>query len=196
MTKANEPTAENINQLLNWLAPDRAQAGEKYEEIRHSLIKIFTWNQCHDAGALADETIDRVALKMPRLAETFVGDPVLYFYGVAKNLLKEYLRHSTLETPAEEDLTAPPATPDDSFNSEQVYDCLERCLAQLKAEDQRLVLNYYQRERQDKIDFRKKLAEELGITLNALRVKLFRIRTTLQKCIEGCLGDKNNSEID
>lgn len=195
MTKDKGSTEESLKQLLDWLSTDSAVAGAKYEEIRHSLIKIFIWNKCSDAESLADETFDRVAKKMPGLAQTYVGDPALYFYGVARNLLKEDIRKSNLYVPAEEDLAATPEVVDDSPRPEQVYDCLERCLKKLSAEDRRLVLNYYRRERQDKIDFRKKLADELGITLNALRVKLFRIRATLEQCIEDCLRDENNDEI-
>src|SRR5687767_11901471 len=80
---------EDFDKLLAWLHRDREQAGQKYEAIRESLIKIFSWRGYDDAEDLADEVINRVAAKTQWLAENYVGDPALYFYGVAKKILLE-----------------------------------------------------------------------------------------------------------
>jgi hypothetical protein len=37
------------------------------------------------------------------------------------------------------------------------------------------------------IENRKKLAERLGVTLNALRARANRIRSNLEKCVVNCL---------
>ncbi len=78
-----EFTQEAFDQLLAWLNSDREQAGKKYEEIRKRLITIFTCRGCLIPEDLTDETIDRVVMKIPDLAGSYVGDPALYFYGVA-----------------------------------------------------------------------------------------------------------------
>jgi hypothetical protein len=39
--RQTELTPEMFEQLLKWLAPDADRAGEKYEQIRRGLIKIF-----------------------------------------------------------------------------------------------------------------------------------------------------------
>ena len=59
--------------LLEWLDPNLDLAGEKYEEIRRGLIKIFGYRGCSDAEGLADETINRVA----RAASRDESRPVL-----------------------------------------------------------------------------------------------------------------------
>ena len=87
-----ELTQESFNQLLAWLSPSRDQAGRKYEEIRFRLIKILTCRGCLVPEDLADETINRVAKKVPEIAATYVGDPALYFFGVANNVHLEFLR--------------------------------------------------------------------------------------------------------
>ena len=55
---------EDFDALLAWLDPEREQAGLKYEQIRGSLIKIFTGRGCTDPEELADETINRVTAKI------------------------------------------------------------------------------------------------------------------------------------
>ena len=53
-----------------------------------------------------------------------------------------------------------------------------------------LVLDYYREDKRAKIDYRKELASKLGIALNALRIRAFRIRAELQVCMEQCMAAK------
>jgi DNA-directed RNA polymerase specialized sigma24 family protein len=170
----------SFDRLLAWLHSDREQAGKKYEEIRRRLIKIFTCRGCYEAEDLADETINRVAKKSEEIAATYNGDPSLYFYGVAHKVHLEYLR----KKPA----PAPPPPPRPPEEVEREYECLDRCMQQLTPDSRVLVLQYYQEERKAKIDHRKGLALRLGIGLNALRLRAFRIRETLHQCVQNCLG--------
>lgn len=177
-------TQESFDNLLAWLDPNRDQAGKKYEEIRRRLIKIFACRGCTEADNLADETINRVTQKMQKLAAGYTGDPALYFYGVAHKVHLEYLRRKP--APA---LQPPPLT-GSSDEIEQEYDCLERCMQGLTPDNRELVLRYYQEEKQSKINNRKQLAEQLGIALNALRIRAYRIRATLQQCVQSCLEQR------
>ena len=45
-----------------------------------------------DAEDLADETINRVAKRLPEIRESYVGDPVRYFHGVARFIIREMIR--------------------------------------------------------------------------------------------------------
>jgi RNA polymerase sigma factor (sigma-70 family) len=184
-------TQQAFDQLLNWLDADRDSAGSKYEKIRVRLIKIFACRGCGEADDLADETINRVTLKLGQIAESYSGDPALYFYGVAQKVHLEYLRQ---KLPVQESALAgrepggqtawPPDAPGEV---EQEYACLEQCMDHLPSENRRLVLEYYQEEKRAKIDHRKKLADQLGIAVNALRIRAHRIRSQLQQCVESCL---------
>lgn len=167
---------------MAWLDADREQAGEKYEHIRRSLIKIFTCRGRSNAEELADETINRVTLKAPTLADNYVGDPALYFYGVAQKVFLESVRKPP-------PVVMPPvgAQPE---NTEPEYECLERCMERLTPGNRELVLEYYQDEKRAKIDHRRKLAEKLGIAQNALRIRAHRIRATLHDCVQSCLEGK------
>jgi DNA-directed RNA polymerase specialized sigma24 family protein len=188
MGKARTITTESFNALLVWLDSDSGRAGERYEEIRRALIKIFVCRGCQEPENLADETIDRVITKVPDIAATYSGEPALYFYGVARNVLREHLRKKC----------APPNPPPENGRSEveeRKLACLEACLAKLSPAERRLIIQYYQAEKGAKIENRKDLARELGIALNALRIRTSRIRAALCTCVKDCLDQQDQDEI-
>jgi DNA-directed RNA polymerase specialized sigma24 family protein len=180
-SQGNEPRfeQENFDQLLVWLDANRDAAGKKYEEIRYRLIKIFGRRGCPVAEELADETLDRVCRKVRQIADTYVGDPALYFYGVAQNVYLEYLKKKPVPD-------APPVVvlPD---NVEQRHQCLEHCLNGFRKDDRDILLGYFQDDRKAKIDHRKELAERLEISLNTLRMRIHRLKLSLHDCIVDCL---------
>jgi DNA-directed RNA polymerase specialized sigma24 family protein len=170
---------ECFDALLDWLDSKREQAGIKYEEIRSSLIKMFSSRGISEAEDLADETINRVARKLNEIEKEFEGDPARYFFGVGNKVYLEYLRRKLPQLP--------PLSTSDSERVELEYSCLERCINRLSVSNRNLLLRYYGAEGRAKIDQRRLLADELGIAPNALRIRAFRIRTSLQKCVEKCV---------
>jgi DNA-directed RNA polymerase specialized sigma24 family protein len=181
--KSKVLSQDSFERLLSWLDQDRERAGKRYEEVRNKLIKVFTCRGCPVPEELADQTIDRVANKVRELADVYVGDPLSYFYGVARNVHLEYLRKSA--TPA---VVLP--SPDLTHDIEQEYECLEQCMNQLTQDNRKLILEYYRDEKKLKIDHRKELAERLGIALNALRIRTHRIRAVLQECVQNCVNQQ------
>ncbi len=174
---------ESFDLLLDWLSPDREQAGQRYEEIRTRLIKIYTTRGCCDADELADETINRVARKLVEVKDSYNGDPALFFYGFVNHIHLEYLRRK----PA----PFPPSMPGMSEDDEDRFRCLEECFEKLDGETRELVMQYYHGEKTAKIDHRREFADQLGIAPNALRLRAFRARAMLLKCIGRCLARKN-----
>ncbi len=162
--------------------PDREEAGKKYEEIRRRLIKIFTCRGSVTSEDLADETINRVARKLPEIIAAYVGDPALYFLGVAHNVWLESVRPK----PEPE----PPPAPDSPEQKELLDECLGQCMQRLTSKSRDLILEYYREERHAKIDHRKELAQRLKIAVNALRIQACRIRATLQECVFECLKQR------
>jgi len=184
-TKKNprELNSEAFEALLRWLAPDREDAGKRYEAIRHRLIRIFACRGCAESDILADEAINRVAQKVGELATTYQGDPAFYFYGVANKIHLEQLkkvkpRVTEWHEPKEDDCDAE-------------FECLERCMDKLTMSNRDLVLRYYDHDKDAKIEQRRLLAETLNIGLNALRIRAHRIRITLHRCITGCLDQQS-----
>lgn len=168
-----------FDSLLRWLDPDRDTAGNKYEEIRRKLIRIYARRGCLMAEDLADEAVNRVCRKVAQITDTYTGDPALYFYAVAKNVYHEWVRIKVVATP--------PPTPGYSENDEARFDCLEECLENLDADDRELITDYFSYEEGTKIAHRKEMSRRLGVTLNALRMRCHRINKILRKCMKDCL---------
>jgi DNA-directed RNA polymerase specialized sigma24 family protein len=186
MQKSRELQTEDFQMFLSWLGDKPDAACQKYEEIRIRLIKVFVCRGCADPEYLADETISRVVLRIRDIKDNFVGDaPLKYIYGVARNVYLEFLRQKRRTETALKNLRPSP----DITESAESY-CLNYCLEQLPGEQAQLFLDYYETDDQPKIKIRQDLAEKFKLDLNALRVKIFRIRHLLQDCIEGCLEKK------
>lgn len=180
---------EDFQHLLNWLGPDQQRAAEKYESIRRALTELFdNWN-CTEADNLADETINRVLIKVRTVAATYSGDPALYFYGIAKKLRYEHLRRPRpVPLKSETRLIAA----QEAGEKELLHACLDKCLDTLPTTDKQLILDYYRADKKSKIAARKHLGEQAGVSTNALRVRVFRLRGTLEECISGCLKRAGN----
>jgi RNA polymerase sigma factor (sigma-70 family) len=179
---------DSFDEILAWLDPDRELAASIYIELRHALVKIFAWNHCADPEGMTDETFDRVAKQVHDLRSTFEGDPKLFFYGVARNLIREHHKKIKLHIPIDGvDLPGPPLEEEDEESAGLLEDCLESCLGELSSEKRKLILAYYAKEKQAKIDHRSEMARQLGISMETLRVRAYRIRATVEACIERCL---------
>lgn len=170
----------DFDRLLECLHPDRHQAGKIYEDIRRKLIQFFICRGCTEADTQADLTIDRVNRLILREGFKLTGEPILLFYGVARNILHEWQRQSARPLPQ---LAAFQQTEESS----QQYDCLESCLEELMPAQKDLILSYYQYESGKKIASREKLAKQSGMAVNALRIRVHRIRGVLRPCIERCI---------
>lgn len=157
----------------------------QYERLRGKLIRIFARRGCQFPQDLADETISRVVQKIDEIAPAYEGDPARYFYGVARNVYLEYTRRP--KTVQLEENRRPTNVDDsDHLRNEEAHACLERCLNELPDDERRLIFEYYRYDKTAKIDHRKELAEQLGMGLNALRIKVFRIRQRLYDCVTSC----------
>jgi RNA polymerase sigma factor (sigma-70 family) len=175
-----------LDKFLHWLDPDPVEAGKKYENIRRHLIFILMRRGCLESEDLVDETINRVARRVQDgLAETYRGDPTPYLITVARNLHLEYLETRRRERESIQKLPDPEPPDQDK---ERVDACLNQCLQKLPTANCNIVLRFYKEDKQSKIDDRKRLAKELGISLNALRIRAFRIRAVLEQCIGECLA--------
>ena len=181
---------EDFERFLRWLDPDRERACEQYEATRRKLTRFFVcrgWEV--DAEQLADETINRVIIKMRVLADTYEGNRLPYFYGVARRVNQERIKKQIEEDEAARKLRAMPGSPvaDASGERERLDHCLDDCMKGLSSGNRELIQKYYLGEKHEKVVHRKELADEVGIAPNALRIRAHRIRTDLRRCVEGCV---------
>jgi RNA polymerase sigma factor (sigma-70 family) len=191
MTRNSAIPTESFEEILAWLNPDRDVAANLYLQLREDLANIFKWRGCSDLEGLTDEVFDRVARKVHEVRPTYKGDPRLYFRAVANNLVKETLKKTKTQVSLEDvDLPDPKTTESKEVEPADMDECLQSCLQKLRAENRKLILGYYAKEKQAKIDHRSELAQQLGISVETLRVKVYRIRVALHRCIKRCLEHK------
>jgi hypothetical protein len=190
MADEEDQQREGLETLLTWLDPDRDEAWEKYQQIWDRLIKIFTWNRCKDVEELAGEVMKRVEPKVPELMERFSEgeDPARYFYGVAQMLVRENFRTEAQFSEFLEESGVGGVTYPVELGEIDVYELklghLDSCLDQLSEADGEIVLEYYQFESRNKLADRKRLAQRLGLTMNALWIKASRLRAKIHECVK------------
>ena len=185
-------TGEGLAALLARLGDDPDAAAERYEEIRRRLVRLFEWRGCEGAEDLADATIDRVARRLAGGLTVETADPYRYFCGVAHHVFLEVLRERRRERRAieRESWTPPPGPEEEDEDETARLACLRRCLERLPPAQRALVLEYHDEEGgAAKIARRKALAERLALPLNALRIRVHRLRKGLETCVVGCLAE-------
>ena len=177
---------EAFDKLLVAFDVDRETAGRKYLEIRNNLTRFFEWRGCSFPEDHADETINRMAKRV------FEGEAILnhsgYAMGVARLLLLEINKGRQREQSALAEIGAAPDVYVPEDDDETRLTCLRSCLQTLSPDNRELILQYYQGEKGEKIENRKKLLDRLGIPVNTLRMRALRLRERLQSCVEECQG--------
>ena len=184
-------TQGDFDALLEWLSADREAAGVLYEKIREGLIKFFRFRGCSDPLALADETINRVTLKIKDYDDSKNVKAITYFYGFAANVFLEYsrtLKRQTISIDDEHSVFAGSLRANEDLPNTEC-DCLEKCLAKLPPDESALVIHYYGKDKSEKFEMRRRLAETLDLKMPALHTKIFRLRGVLRECVEKCLAN-------
>lgn len=186
-------TLETFEILLTRLGRDRDQAAKEYELLRRKLMTFFEYHQCAGTEALADETIDRVA---KRLEAEAVQNVQLYCLGVARKILLENRRKTARVVPIPEYLPGDESLPGDVDMEQRIIEglaearglkCLEKCLTNLPPSHHHLIVEYYNGEKQVRIQRRQDLAKALGVKIAALRNEALDIRQKLRNCVNKCL---------
>ena len=179
-------TQDAFDKLLIAFGGDRERGSEKYLEIRGNLTRFFEWRGCPFPEDHADETMNRVAKKVDAGEE--ILNPAGYAMGVARLLLLEIVKGRQREQSALTEIGRESEAYEAEDDSEGRLTCLRNCLQTLSSENRDLILQYYQGEKSEKIQNRKKLMERLGVPVNTLRMRALRLRERLQGCVEECMG--------
>ncbi|MEK6278945.1 MAG: hypothetical protein AABN95_01180 [Acidobacteriota bacterium] len=179
-------TQTAFDNLLRRFASDRDEAAKQYENLRRKLVRFFEWRDLDAPEECADETIDRVARRLEEGKE--IHNIAAFSYGVARKLFMERLRlRETTSVELENAREVPASTITEDPEPDKRLDCFDRCLDNLPEDKRALMIDYYQDEKRAKIDLRSQLAERLDIPLNALRIRVHRIRISLEACVNHCL---------
>jgi DNA-directed RNA polymerase specialized sigma24 family protein len=170
-------------------------AGTDYLSLRERIQKLFLCNRVRESEIdnLIDTVMDRAARRIDEGIE--VRNPVTYISQIARYVLMEYWDSPKSKTEAIDDEASLPNDAADSSLQDQAdkgqlelrLECLENCASDLPQSERQRVIDYYHDEKRAKIDRRKKMADELAVSLNNLRVRMHRTREKLEKCIIECV---------
>ena len=175
-------TSAAFDRLLAVLDADRERAAEAYEGLRRRVIGLVQWWGAADPEALADRIFDRVARKLEE-GVVIEGSLGAYVRGVARMVYYESNREPRPDATRHEPVAPPTRT-----ESDAPLACLDRCLATLVDADRALVLKYYEDGKKEAV--RRRLADELGLSPNALRLRTHRLRERLERCVTACLAQR------
>lgn len=170
-----------FQRFLAALSSDPEISPKLYQELRDKLVRYFTLRGLLRADEAADETIDRVVKKIEDGAE--IDNVTRFSYGVARLVIFEFFRAQGKESGALK-LFEHHEVPADDEDETLLAVFLRECLAELSEDSKSLVLEYYSFNGKHSKD-REKVAASHGLTLNHLRVKIYRIKKKLGRCVEG-----------
>lgn len=185
------------NWLLALLDANPREAEQRLKGLYLRLEIFFNVNHGTDTRELAQRTIARAVAKL-KAGTPLTGAFGAFCNGVAQKILQEdwrEQRRQRKQMPLDDlPFDYEPVAETDSFErfyQTEALTCLRRCLKSLSAASRDLVLRYYEEDQGGRrIEFRKALAAELGISTEALTLRALRIREKLEHCVKPCLGEK------
>ncbi len=186
-------TSETFAKLLLSLDADRERAGEKYEDLRRTLIRFFEWRGAPFPEEHADEAFNRVARRLGEGVE--IKNIGGYCYEVARLIFLETTKgvdrkRESLDS-VKPELTAAADTTGEAAEKELRLACLEDCLRALPGAGAELITEYYRYDERGQIERRRALAKRFGLRRDALANRAQRLRDKLEHCVSGCLRKKS-----
>lgn len=173
---------QHFSSLLTFLCPeDPDEAGRRYLRLHQKLEGFFRTRGVADTNAAADETLDRAGRRIAEGAE--VPNANNFCLGIARFIVKEGWRINTRESTAFLQFLEQ----HEQATAEQIdrFSFMKLCFEQLPQYDQNLLNSYCSDLRgQARAKHRRQLAEDLHVTVSALRIRVTRLRQGLEDCVK------------
>ncbi|HEY0701503.1 MAG TPA: hypothetical protein VGD60_01940 [Candidatus Acidoferrales bacterium] len=182
--------ADAFEGLLSALHADRATASGEYERMRQRLIRFFSIQQTRAPEDLADVAFNRIARRIAEGEQ--IRNAQQYLSGVARVLLLEERYKRRQE---EQAMRMVANAGSDAPRDDALAGALEACLETLPARSRELLQKYYSAEGRARIAARQRMAEEMGMELNALRNRALRLRDRLEECMQRRMGWKKERDV-
>src|SRR5262249_1229567 len=165
----------STNDLLVIFDSDPERAGDKYIELYQNLVRYFEWNRKADAEDLAQETLKRGFSRLQGGQKITTTEPAAYFFGIARNLVREEWRarkHDQFDT---DDQPSSPS-PFHNLDAAEQRVLLKECIRELSQEEFAMLLAYLEGDGDS-------LAQKTGLQPGTLRLRIHRIRKRLEKLV-------------
>jgi DNA-directed RNA polymerase specialized sigma24 family protein len=184
-------STESFELLLKQLHPDRDEAARRYVSLYDKLVRYFEWRGSNMSGLYADETMDRIARRIEQGATitNFQG----FMFGVARRVVIEALKEREKEQKLLNHLSqSEPCHP--CSHREYLMARIDASLLMIPPTGRRLLIAYYSTGDDKNMKLRRELAQREGISLNALRVRVHRLRAMLETYVKTDLDDEYRLE--
>lgn len=185
-TKFNQKD-KSLQELIDFCSSKNGSVDFSYNELRETLVKFFRLKGDGDSETAADLTLDRIADKMTQGVE--IDDLKKYSIAVARFIFLERLNRAKRERNAADEFYSKKTVgqTDDAETDEQMRRWRE-CFQTLPAEERHLLKNYFAELPFAELNERRsQICAEKKISLNNLRLKIFRLRQLLDKCVKNKL---------
>jgi DNA-directed RNA polymerase specialized sigma24 family protein len=174
-------TVDNFTALLVALGDTPQERGTQYETLRSKLIFFFSRRSLQFPEDLADEVLDRLAHRISDGIE--IASPPAFALGIARHVAQEQSKKiSHLQAVDETFWNNVPAHLTTQSEEEEIAR-MERCLKKLPRAEVRLLRGYYLAATDNPTQIRKNFAEDLGISPNTLRQRVFLALKSLRVCM-------------
>jgi DNA-directed RNA polymerase specialized sigma24 family protein len=162
--------AVSPDSVLSLFGPDPQHAEERYWLLRQKLIMYLARRGCTAPEDQADETVCRLLKRIAGGVQ--VASIEAFLFGIARNVSHESKERPVPVSVPIRDLAGPSRR------------CLKRCLAQLDADTREMLEAFF-------LDSdRGALAERLGVSRNALGIRVCRAKAKIRPCLEKCLAEE------
>jgi DNA-directed RNA polymerase specialized sigma24 family protein len=168
--------AQELDLMLARLETERDASAPEYRSLHRRLLAFFESHGSLEPGRRADETLDRLARKLRE--GHVIRDVPTYAHGLARSVQRDELRRARGEAGAH---SAPRALPPPPVADVLLWDGFDRCLARLERDRAELLVAYYAAARGSRRAWRVELAASRGLSLNALRIRVFEAREALRE---------------
>ena len=176
-------TAESYSLLLQTFSFDEEAAAIDFTKLRDSLVRFFQIKGDSSPEEAADETLDRVAVKLGEAV--LIENLTNYSFGVARLVFLENLRKAQKSKNALENYRAENERQKADEETDD-FSPLRECFESLADDEKKILRTYFADLPYAELDEkRRELTASLGVSLNNLRLKIFRLRRWLEDCVRG-----------
>jgi DNA-directed RNA polymerase specialized sigma24 family protein len=168
-----KPVTLSQKQLLAVFDQDPKRAEQRYLELHQKLVRYFEWNQAAEPEDMAQEALKRGLTRLQDGQRITTDDPAGYFFGIARNLVREGWTLRKTEPLEDQPLVAAQPSFRNLNPSEQVV-FLRQCLDNLPKEDIEMLLAYVEGNGED-------WGRTMGLEPGALRLRIHRLRKKLEE---------------
>lgn len=178
---------ESLQRLVDFFSLKDSDVDFSYNELRESLIAFFRLKGDTDPETAMDLTLDRVADKVTQGVE--IEDLKKYSIAVARFIFLERMTCIKREhRAAAEFYSNKIAEQTENDEPDRQMQARRDCFEILADEEKCLLRNYFAELPFSKLNERRfQICAENKISLNNLRLKIFRLRQRLEKCAKNKL---------